>query len=98
MSVKDLVESSIEKESVVVFSKSYCPYCKKAKQILSNKGANAKVYELDQMDNGDEIQSYLASKTGQRTVPNIFIKKQHVGGCSDLQELESNGKLTQLLA
>jgi glutaredoxin 3 len=48
-------------------------------------------------DNGDEIQGYLSQKTGQRTVPNIFIQQKHIGGNSDLQKLKSNGKLKEML-
>lgn len=49
------------------------------------------------VDNGDEIQGYLGQKTGQRTVPNVFIEQKHIGGNSDLQKLKSAGKLKELL-
>ena len=97
MSVKQLVETAISSNKVVLFSKSYCPYCIKAKDILKSKGAVFELFELDQINNGSEIQSYLAEKTGQRTVPNIFIQTKHVGGCSDLQAAQSNGSLDKLL-
>lgn len=48
-------------------------------------------------NDGQMIQIYLKEKTGQRTVPNIFIDQQHVGGNSDLQELHATGKLEELL-
>lgn len=54
--------------------------------------------ELDQEDNGSEIQNYLREKTGQSSVPNIFIKKEHVGGNSDLSTLKGSGKLKSMLA
>jgi glutaredoxin 3 len=56
------------------------------------------VIELDEVEDGDAIQAYLAQKTGQRTVPNIFIKQQHIGGCDDLLRIKASGQLQKLLA
>ena len=58
---------------------------------------NAKVIELNQVDNGDEIQRALQVISGQRTVPNVFIKGQHLGGNDDTQAAARNGKLKQML-
>ncbi|GAA6024581.1 hypothetical protein JCM11491_000286 [Sporobolomyces phaffii] len=98
MSVKSTVDQKISASRVVVFSKSYCPYCRNAKQLLKSLDVDADVYELDQMDDGSEWQNYLAEKTGQRTVPNIFIGGQHVGGSSDLEAKNKSGELKKLLA
>lgn len=49
------------------------------------------------LDEGDQIQAYLGEKTGQRTVPNIFIEQKHIGGNSDLQKIKNAGKLKELL-
>lgn len=76
--VSILVEKMIADNVVVVFSKSYCPYCKKAKNLLAEL-TTYKALELDQTPEGDAIQAYLAQKTGQRTVPNIFINQAFVG-------------------
>jgi glutaredoxin 3 len=81
----------------VVFSKSYCPYCRNTKSILDSFGAQYKAYELNQESDGDDIQSALQNMTGQRTVPNIFIGKKHIGGNSDLENVENNGKDGQSL-
>jgi len=90
-----------------VFSKSYCPYCKATKSLLSEMGAKAYVIELDQVgmwriaysqlstntdgfsDDGAAIQDALQEMTNQRSVPNIFIDKKHIGGNSDLQAKKS---------
>ncbi|KAL1923398.1 uncharacterized protein VTP21DRAFT_8378 [Calcarisporiella thermophila] len=96
--IKRFVEDAIASNFIVVFSKSYCPYCTRAKKILADTGKKAKVYELDQMENGQAIQEYLLQKTGQRTVPNIFIGQKHVGGCDDLTKAKSDGTLDKLLA
>jgi glutaredoxin 3 len=52
---------------------------------------------LDQIDDGDEIQAYLGTKTGQRTVPNVFIEQKHIGGNSDVQKIKNGGTLKELL-
>ncbi|KAI7890530.1 glutaredoxin-1 [Mucor mucedo] len=95
--VQELVEKIIESNKVVVFSKSYCPYCVKAKAVLKEFGVEFFVMELDKESNGSAVQQYLAEKTGQRTVPNIFINQQHIGGCDDLLAAKANGSLKKLL-
>ncbi|KAJ5615605.1 hypothetical protein N7537_000719 [Penicillium hordei] len=82
---KTRAQSLINDNAVVVFSKSYCPYCDSSKKLLDGLNANYTALELDQDAEGDAIQSALAEITGQRTVPNIFINKKHIGGNSDLQ-------------
>ncbi|KAF6753312.1 thioredoxin-like protein [Ephemerocybe angulata] len=98
-SVKDIVESTIEKNPIVIFSKSYCPYCRRAKALLKEKfpEVEAAILELDERDDGADIQNYLATKTNQRTVPNIFIKQQHIGGCDDTTAAVNSGKIAGLL-
>ncbi|KAK4047972.1 Glutaredoxin [Microbotryomycetes sp. JL221] len=98
MSVKAAVNEKISGQKVVVFSKSYCPYCKKAKSLFDSLNQEYEAIELDQMEEGSDWQAYLAELTGQRTVPNIFIDGKPIGGSDDLRELHSNGKLKQLLA
>jgi glutaredoxin 3 len=76
----------------VVFSKSYCPYCRNTKSLLNGYGAKYAVYELDENSDGVDLQEALLKITDQRTVPNIFINKQHIGGDSDFQAVIKNGK------
>ncbi|OMO59213.1 Glutaredoxin [Corchorus capsularis] len=82
---------------VVVFSKSYCPYCVSVKQLLQKLDASFKAIELDNESDGSEIQSALAEWTGQRTVPNVFIGGKHIGGCDTTTALHQEGKLIPLL-
>ncbi|KAI8909057.1 glutaredoxin 3 [Gorgonomyces haynaldii] len=96
--VKSLVTEIIQKNRVVVFSKSYCPYCDATKRLLNQKKVTYELLELDQRPDGAAIQDALLSLTSQRTVPNIFISEKHIGGNSDLQALESKGQLDPLLA
>ncbi|KAL1986277.1 hypothetical protein VTN96DRAFT_6645 [Rasamsonia emersonii] len=88
-------QNIINENPVVVFSKSYCPYCKATKATLSGLGAQYYALELDQIDDGPAIQDALEELTSQRSVPNIFINKQHIGGNSDLQARKE--ELPQLL-
>ncbi|DAA78481.1 TPA_exp: Uncharacterized protein A8136_4457 [Trichophyton benhamiae CBS 112371] len=92
---KTKAEQIISENAVVVFSKSYCPYCNETKALLSSKGAQFFVMELDKVDDGPAIQDALQEITNQRTVPNIFINHKHIGGNSDL--VAKAGQLSALL-
>ncbi|KAL1864042.1 hypothetical protein VTK73DRAFT_6262 [Phialemonium thermophilum] len=83
---KTKAQKLIDENAVMVFSKSYCPYCQNTKRILDSYGAKYKAYELNQEPDGSDIQNALLDLTGQRTVPNIFINKKHIGGNSDLEQ------------
>lgn len=72
-SASDFAKAEIEANKVVVFSKSFCPFCKKTKAKLDEIGADYKVYELNEMDDGADIQDALLEISGQKTVPNVFI-------------------------
>ncbi|QDS73782.1 hypothetical protein FKW77_005626 [Venturia effusa] len=89
---KTKAQGIIDDNAVAVFSKSYCPYCKATKSLLSEVGAKFYAIELDQVDDGAAIQDALEDMTSQRSVPNIFIGKKHIGGNSDLQANKSNLK------
>ncbi|KAK2855562.1 hypothetical protein FQN49_005069 [Arthroderma sp. PD_2] len=89
-------EKIIADNGVVVFSKSYCPHCNETKALLNSQGAKFFTLELDNVDDGPAIQDALQELTKQRTVPNIFINHQHIGGNSDLKAKSS--ELPQLLA
>lgn len=99
ISVEEETEKLISENAVTIFSKTYCGFCKKAVRTISAETSktsaypSAKVIELDVHDRGNEIQEYLRQKTGQMTVPNIFIGSAHVGGCDEVMALKSVGKL-----
>jgi len=98
-SPKEIVESAVAGNTIVVFSKSWCPYSKWAKELLAENynDVQTAIFELDLRDDGGEIQAYLLEKTGQRTVPNVFIKQNHVGGSDNLAKLHSEHKIRTLL-
>ncbi|KAJ6788747.1 hypothetical protein PWT90_07974 [Aphanocladium album] len=87
----------IDENPVMIFSKSYCPYCKATKSLLGSLDADYKVVELDEESDGSAVQDALQEISGQRSVPNIYISKKHIGGNSDIQSLSSSGKLKALL-
>lgn len=91
------VQDLINKSSVVVFSKSYCPYCRATKQTLDGLKVEYDLLELDQESDGAALQDALEEISGQRTVPNVYIKQKHIGGNSDVQSLQKSGKLEALL-
>ncbi|KAL1812297.1 glutaredoxin [Daucus carota subsp. sativus] len=90
---QDLVSSN----AVVVFSKTYCPYCTSVKKLFNDLGVTYKLVEMDVESDGSEIQAALAEWTKQRTVPNVFIGGKHIGGCDDVFALRKSEKLVPLL-
>lgn len=97
MGVRERVKHLIDSNTVVVFSKSYCGFCSQVKHVLHNLGVKAKILELDNESDGEEVQSVLYSLTQQRTVPNVFIGGEHIGGCSEVMSLRRDGSLEQKL-
>jgi len=83
-------------QPVKMYSTASCPFCVRAKQLLKERG----VTQIDEirvdLDHGKRAQ--MMDVTGRRTVPQIFIGTTHVGGCDDLEALDSRGGLTPLLA
>lgn len=97
VSVREQVEAKVSASPVVVYSKSYCPYCAKTKALLGKLDVAFEVIELDQIADGEEQQDALKEITGQSTVPNTFIGGKSVGGNSDVQKLHKNNALVPLL-
>lgn len=64
---------------------------------MSGLKINPKVFELDKMGNGRDIQATLVRMTGQRTVPNVWVKGKHLGGNDDTQAAAASGKLQEML-
>ena len=81
--------------SVLIYLTDWCPYCQRAKALLTKK--KAAFTEVD-VDDRPDLRSWLVSASGQRTVPQIFINGQPVGGSSELDALDRQGKLDRLLA
>jgi glutaredoxin 3 len=96
---KAVVDEAIRANPVMVFSKSYCPYCTRAKRALESVLPREKitVMELDQRPDCGDIQDYLLSITGGRSVPRVFIAGTFIGGGDDTEAMARSGKLKELL-
>ena len=80
---------------IVIYTKTHCPYCDKAKQLLNIKGAQ---YREINVGNDPVAREDLTIKAnGRKTVPQIFIDDRHIGGCDDLMALNDAGGLDPLL-
>lgn len=87
------VQTLIKTKPIFIASKSYCPYCSRAKKLIGSITNDAYILELDSMNDGAAIQDALYELTGQSTVPNIFIGGKHIGGNDKVQALHSRDKL-----
>ncbi len=81
---------------VVMYTSAVCPYCINAERLLKNKGVTE--IEKIRVDLQPELRAEMMEKTSRRTVPQIFIGEQHVGGFDDLHALDVQGGLDPLLA
>ena len=81
-------------QPVVIYSSDFCPYCMRAKQLLSRKGV---AFTEIKVDGQRELRAEMVRKAGRTSVPQIWIGDTHVGGCDDLHALERAGKLDALL-
>ncbi|KAI0744033.1 thioredoxin-like protein [Daedaleopsis nitida] len=85
---------------LVVFSKTYCPFSKRAKALLATYDLEPKpfIVELDARSDGAQLQTILARLTGRRTVPNILLKGISMGGSDDVHAMHEDGqRLKRLL-
>ncbi|KAG5676844.1 hypothetical protein PVAND_006651 [Polypedilum vanderplanki] len=92
------VKDTISKERVVIFSKTYCPYCEMAKQPFKKMNVKFLAIELEDRDDCSEIQDVLNDLTGARTVPRVFIDGKFVGGGTDIKKLYESGELANMLS
>ncbi|KAF4350462.1 hypothetical protein CsatB_023959 [Cannabis sativa] len=97
-SASAFVQNIIYSNKIAIFSKSYCPYCRRAKRILGELHQQPFVVELDLRDDGTQIQDVLLDLVGRHTVPQIFVNGQHIGGSDDLKNAVLNGQLQKLLS
>ena len=82
--------------NVTLYTKDYCPYCKRAKALLRAKGIS--FTDIEVADNSERLREMIQHSGGRRTVPQIFIGDHHIGGADDLIALDRQDKLDPLLA
>ncbi len=79
---------------ILMYTTAVCPYCVNAKKLLAQKGIEVEEIRVDQ---NPQLRIEMMQKSGQRTVPQIWIGETHVGGFTDLWALDKQGKLDGLL-
>lgn len=82
-------------QHVKMYTTAVCPYCIRAKQVLTSRGV-AHIEEI-RIDENSAERVKMMEITGRRTVPQIFIGNTHVGGCDDLMALDGKGELLPML-
>jgi glutaredoxin 3 len=80
--------------SVVIYTTKFCPFCLRAKYLLDDKNV---AYKEIKVDGNAKLRQEMAKKSGRNTVPQIWIKEQHIGGCDELMALQRAGQLDKLL-
>lgn len=81
---------------VEIYTKMMCPYCTRAKRLLTDKGVQFEEYDITM--GGPKRAEMLQRANGRSTVPQVFIDDRHIGGSDDLVALNAAGKLDPLLA
>ncbi|HCK32371.1 MAG: glutaredoxin 3 [Micavibrio sp.] len=75
---------------IEVYTTDYCPYCVRAKDLLKRKGI---AFEEVMMSTQEERMALMEKAGGRRTVPQIFINDEGIGGYDDLAALDASGEL-----
>ena len=81
---------------VEIYTKTFCGFCVRARHLLESKGVEFEEYVID--GGGAKREEMIQRAKGRMTVPQIFIDGRHVGGCTELYELDRDGKLNDWLA
>jgi len=84
----------MNKPKIEIYTKTWCPYCRRAKAMLKSLGLDYTDYDIT--DN-EELQQEMAERSGKKTIPQIFIDDQKIGGYDNLIELVSTGGLDDLI-
>lgn len=97
--LKEEITKLIKDNQLIVFSKTYCPFSKKAKRILGlyNLKNELQVVEVDLREDGYDVKMILKQISGRDTFPNTFLNGQTLGGSDDLERLHETGQLQALL-
>ena len=82
-------------KNIEIYTGPLCTFCDRAIALLNKKGVSFK--EIDLASDPNKIEDMIKKTNGMRTVPQIFIDGQHIGGSDKLQDLENDGKLNSLL-
>jgi len=100
--VQATIDSFVADNEIAMFSFTTCPFCRRAKDALDERGFKYAAIELDELEGnqGNEIRAELGRKTKRTSVPSIFVKGSYIGGCNDgpgLLPLLESGEFDKLL-
>jgi len=91
-----MVQEKIKSNKAMMFCKTQCPFCVKAKKAMDDLGITVEVMNLDNMEEGPAIQDIMLKMTGGRSVPRVFINGQFIGGGDDTVAKAASGELIKL--
>ncbi|OQR90204.1 glutaredoxin-C1 [Achlya hypogyna] len=95
---KSAVKELIGASQVVLFSKSYCLFSERVKELFDDMDIQSLTIELDDLEEGARIQDALRDMTQQCTIPNVFINGKHIGGCESIMKLVKANKLMDTIS
>jgi glutaredoxin 3 len=87
---QEVLDIHLRSSQLVIFSKTTCGFCTRAKEAIRKLNIESLVIELDHHNNGKELQEALYNRTGRLTVPSVWINKKCIGGCKETLELIQN--------
>ena len=93
-----MLDFYVDPRGITMFSKTSCPYCVKATQLLNEYPVTLQTYELDNISNGPIIANTLKKQTGRTTVPNIFVYGKNIGGYDELKRMIDSGEFQSVIA
>ena len=82
-------------KKVKIYTTPYCPFCIKAKKLLTNKKINFN--EIDLSEYPEKLDEMIIKSNGAKTVPQIFVDNTHIGDCDYIHELDNKGELDKIL-
>jgi len=97
MALVEQINSTIQQNTVVMYSKLGCPFCTKARKVFQSIGADFLEIDLNKESNTGEWQDALQEITGARSVPRVFVGGKFIGGGSETEALHKSGKLAPMI-
>ncbi len=90
------MSTKVQTKDIMIYTWDHCPYCQKALGLLNSKGLK---YQQIRIDGDDEAREEMSKKTkgNRKSVPQIFISGESIGGCDDLHALEASGELDRMV-
>jgi glutaredoxin 3 len=98
--VQNTIDNFISSNTVAMYSFTTCPFCRRAKDALDERGVLYAAIELDELPDGNQIRAELGRRTKRTSVPSVFVKGEYIGGCNDgpgLLPLMESGEFDRML-